>query len=95
MQKIPINQLKTCSINAEIYRDSNVEDLINSIQEVGLLQKIVVTTDNLIVSGHRRLKAIKALGWKTAECDVKEISEDDLALTLVLYNQHRVKVASE
>ena len=95
MQKIPINQLKTCSINAEIYRDSNVEDLINSIQEVGLLQKIVVTTDNLIVSGHRRLKALKILGWTEVECEVKEIGEDDLAITLVLYNQHRTKVASE
>ena len=93
--KIPINQLKTCSINAEIYRDSNVEDLINSIQEVGLLQKIVVTTDNLIVSGHRRLKALKILGWTEVECEVKEIGEDDLAITLVLYNQHRTKVASE
>ena len=93
--KIPINQLKTCSINAEIYRDSNVDDLINSIQEVGLLQPIVITPNNLIVSGHRRLKALKTLGWTEVECDVKEIREDDLALTLVLYNQHRTKVASE
>jgi hypothetical protein len=29
--KIPINQLKTCPINSEIYRDSDVEDLVNSI----------------------------------------------------------------
>ena len=93
--KIPINQLKTCPINSEIYRDSDVQDLMNSIQEVGLLQPIVVTPDNLIVSGHRRYKAIQFLGWENAECDVKEIREDDLALTLVLYNQHRTKVASE
>ena len=29
--KIPINQLKTCPINSEIYRDSDVGDLVNSI----------------------------------------------------------------
>ena len=90
--QIPINQLKTCSINAEIYRDSNVDDLINSIQEVGLLQKIVVTTDNLIVSGHRRLKAIKTLGWNEVECEIKDIPEDELAVHIVLYNQSRFKV---
>ena len=38
--QIPINQLKTCSINAEIYRDSDVGDLVNSIGEVGLLQPV-------------------------------------------------------
>ena len=59
--QIPINQLKTCSINAEIYRDSNVEDLMNSIQEVGLLQPIVVTPENIIISGHRRFKADQEL----------------------------------
>ena len=41
--KIPINQLKTCPINSEIYRDSDVGNLVNSIGEVVLLQPIVVT----------------------------------------------------
>jgi hypothetical protein len=29
--KIPINLLKTCPINSEIYRDSDVGDLVNSL----------------------------------------------------------------
>jgi len=37
--KIPVNLLKTCPINSEIYRDSDVGDLVNSIGEVGLLQQ--------------------------------------------------------
>ena len=82
--KISVNQLQTCPINSEIYRDSDVSDLINSIQEVGLLQPIVVTPDNLIVSGHRRFKAIESLGWSLVECEVKEISEDELAVHIVL-----------
>ena len=45
--KISINQLKTCPINSEIYRDSDVGDLVNSIGEVGLLQPIVVTPDTV------------------------------------------------
>jgi len=93
--KIPLNNLKTCPINSQIYIDGNVDDLMNSIQDFGLMQPLVITPDNLIVSGHRRYKAMKALGWKNAECDVKKIAEKDLAITLVLYNQNRVKVATE
>ena len=62
MQKIPINQLKPCPVNSIIYRDSNVEDLINSIQEVGLLSPIIITEEKLIISGHRRYKAMQSLG---------------------------------
>jgi hypothetical protein len=34
-------------------KDSDVGDLVNSIGEVGLLQPIVVTPDNTIISGQR------------------------------------------
>ena len=74
--KIPINLLKTCPINSEIYRDSDVGDLVNSIGDVGLLQPIVVTPDNTILSGHRRFKAIQSLGWTEVECEVKDIPDD-------------------
>ena len=93
--KIPINQLKTCPINSEIYRDSDVGDLVNSIGEVGLLQPIVVTPDNTIVSGHRRFKAIQSLGWTEVEVEVKEVDDDSIPLYVVLFNQSRNKVASE
>ena len=93
--KIPINLLKTCPINSGIYRDSDVGDLINSIQEVGLLQPIVVTPNNLIVSGHRRFKAIQTLEWTEVEVEVKEVEEDSIPLYIVLFNQSRNKVASE
>ena len=93
--KIPINQLKTCPINSEIYRDSDVGDLVNSIGEVGLLQPIVVTPDNTIISGHRRFNAIQSLGWTEVECEVKDIPQDEIDVHIVLYNQSRLKVATE
>lgn len=93
--KIPIKLLKTCPINSEIYRDSDVGDLVNSIGEVGLLQSIVVTPDNIIISGHRRFKSIQSLGWTEVEVEVKEVEEDSIPLYIVLFNQSRNKVASE
>ena len=70
-------------------------DLVNSIGEVGLLQPIVVTPDNTIISGHRRYKAIQSLGWTEVEVEVKEVDEDSIPLYVVLFNQSRNKVASE
>ena len=56
---------------------------------------IVVTPDNTIISGHRRYKAIQSLGWTEVECEVKDIHEDEIDVHIVLYNQSRVKVATE
>jgi len=40
--KIPINLLKTCPINSEIYRDSDVGDLVNSIGDVGYYNQLII-----------------------------------------------------
>ena len=93
--RIPTDQLQTCPINSEIYRESDVQDLMNSILEVGLLQPLVVTPEKTIISGHRRFSAIRSLGWTEVECEVKEIPEDLIDVHIVLYNQGRNKVASE
>ena len=66
--KISINQLKTCPINSEIYRDRDVGDLVNSIGEVGLLNPIVVTPNNTIISGHMRFKSIQSLVKRDKYC---------------------------
>ena len=49
--KISINQLKTCPINSEIYRDSDVGDLVNSIGEVGVTA--TVNVDGLFARSSR------------------------------------------
>ncbi len=66
-------------------------DLVNSIGEVGLLQPIVVTPENIIVSGHRRFKSIQSLGWDEVECEVKDIPDDEIdvlkpLLLIIIYN---------
>jgi len=66
--RIPTDQLQTCPVNSEIYRESDVQDLMNSISEVGLLQPLVVTPDKTIISGHRRYSDIRSLGWTEVEC---------------------------
>ena len=80
--KIPTDQLNTCPVNSEIYRETDVLDLVNSISEVGLLQPLVVTPDRTIISGHRRFSAIRSLGWEEVQCKIKEVTEDQIYLQM-------------
>ena len=47
--------------------DAAVDDLAESIRQVGYRQRIVVDENNVILAGHTRLKALQKLGWKEAE----------------------------
>lgn len=46
----------------------DIETLMESIEELGLLQPITVTPDGVLVCGWRRLVAMQRLGWRT--CNV-------------------------
>ena len=94
--KTDVKHLKPHPLNAEIYQLSSIEDLAASIEQVGLLEPLVVNTENQVISGHRRLRAIKQLKWKSVEVIVrKDIPQDNEAFYLVQYNQQRIKLASE
>ena len=41
--------------NEEIYTLSNIDDLVQSIGEVGLLSPLVIDKSNQVISGNRRL----------------------------------------
>lgn len=47
--------------------DAAVDDLVESIRQVGYRQRIVVDENNVILAGHTRWKALQKLGWKEAE----------------------------
>lgn len=41
----------------------NIEELAESIHRLGLIHPIVITEDNVLVAGERRLTAVRSLGW--------------------------------
>lgn len=47
--------------------DAAVDDVAESIRQVGYRQRIIVDENNVILAGHTRLKALKKLGWKEVE----------------------------
>lgn len=67
-------------------RHLEVADLVESIRVHGLLQPVVVTEDNLLVAGHRRLEAAKKLGWEEVPCVTVDGEQADAIL--VAANAH-------
>ena len=91
----PVGSLTHHPSNSEIYTLSNIEDLVQSISEMGLLQPLIIDQSNQVISGNRRLCAIKQLGWREVEAEIVDVAEDEVIALLIHHNKQRVKSARE
>lgn len=70
---IPIKNVK---IGNRFRKDfGNVDSLVASIREVGLLHPIVINADCTLVAGQRRLEAYKKLGEKNIPCTIIDLQD--------------------
>ena len=93
--KVNISKLSHHPKNQEIYDLSSIEELMESISEVGLLQPIVIDQYSQIISGNRRFESIKRLGWDEVEVIKREVKDGDEELLLIHYNKQRIKSFKE
>mgnify|MGYP003136270538 FL=1 len=94
--RVGLDKLKPHPINEEIYsfNQNHHKELKKSISLLGLLEPIVITQNNKVLSGHRRLEAVKELGWEDVECRLVDGVESELAF-LVECNRTRIKTTKE
>lgn len=79
----------------QVFDEDDLTELVESIQEVGLLQPIVVrrVTDGYeLVMGERRLRATKKAGLANIPAIVRDTAEHDLLRDALLENLHRVQL---
>lgn len=88
--------------NGEVYRptdpdDPAIKELARYIAQEGVLEALVVTIDNVVLSGHRRREAAILAGLSVVPCRVKNIHSNDpeFLSKLVSYNAQRVKNHAE
>ncbi len=93
--KVKISSLKHHPKNKEIYDLSSIEELMESISEVGLLQPLTIDQHKQIVSGNRRFESIKRLNWEEVEVNLREVKQEDEELLLIHFNKQRVKSFKE
>jgi len=67
----------------------DIEALMRSIDEVGLLQPITITPDGVLVCGARRLEAVRRLGWHTLKVWVRSGISDELSHLLAQQDENQ------
>ena len=76
IKQMPVGELKPYENNPR-FNDDAVEYVANSIQEFGFKVPIVIDKNNVIVTGHTRLKAALELGLEEVPCIVADDLTDE------------------
>jgi hypothetical protein len=68
--EIAITDIKPAVVNDVVYgvidpKDSSLDELVILMHDQGQLEPVVLTLDDVLLSGHRRRAAAIRLGWKT------------------------------
>ena len=83
IQQIPVNKLVSHPRNNEFFDDIPPErwsDFVRSIRTSGVIEPVRITQDNVLVSGHQRVKACKELGIVSVPYTKHTYENDDLVL---------------
>jgi ParB-like chromosome segregation protein Spo0J len=100
VQIVPVNEINPSPENNEVYGPANFDNdpalhtLVRSIARLGLEEPLIVTKDNYVLSGHRRLFAVRELGWATVPvrfANVTRADATDYHRLLTEYNPQRIK----
>jgi ParB family transcriptional regulator, chromosome partitioning protein len=90
--KIRIDQIEITEVQPRIIHREKVDDLLESIQKLGMIEPIVVRkTDScyLIVAGERRFRAAKLLGWEDVPAIVLDVDADQSYEIALAENEKR------
>lgn len=90
---INIADLTEHPLNRKIYCDvDDINSLVDSVNKYGVLEPLIITIDNVIISGHRRRVAALQAGLEQIPCiRTKIIDKLELEELVIQSNRQRVK----
>ena len=94
MSKINIDEIVIPQNRVREFNPDKIDELKDSIKEIGLLQPIIVNNQNILIAGLHRLEACKALGWTEIDCIVKDLQELDAELAEIDENLIRSELTT-
>lgn len=90
--KVEIELLQPYPLQSDYFPDTptvQLRALTKDIEANGLQQPILVTSDDIIISGHRRVAAAKQLGWKEIDAIVRrDLADDEDAADQLFINEN-------
>ncbi len=77
----------------ERFNEDTLRELVDSVREKGLIQPIIVRESRAgsyeLIAGERRLRAIKALGYKEIPAIIKNVSDQEVLELSIIENIQR------
>jgi hypothetical protein len=94
--QLAVASLKPHPLNGVIYSKRSLEDLVESIRQHGVLEPLLVTGEDLVISGHRRLEGAQIAGLTAVPAiRASAASEAELVRLLLEANRQRLKSNEE
>lgn len=80
---IPVEKLKLLEDQVRIFTDADLDALMVSMREIGILEEVVIDTSFTVLSGTLRYLAIKKMGWAKVPCRFATTFEAALAARIM------------
>tara|TARA_R100001443_G_scaffold57528_1_gene68238 strand:- start:6 stop:512 length:507 start_codon:yes stop_codon:yes gene_type:complete len=77
IEKIKIAELNPAEYNPRKMTNKQYEDLKSSLEKFGLVDPIIINSDNTVVGGHQRLRIMRELGAKFVPTVRVNLSKED------------------
>lgn len=88
IENINILELHEYKKNAKKHDEIQINNVMQSIKEFGMVQPLVIDQNNTIIIGHCRFKALKRLKYKEVPCvKIENLSEKDINKLRLLDNK--------
>ena len=97
MKKL-ITSLRIPAHHKRIYNDYGDEDiasLAEHMDKLGQITPIVISKNNAVISGARRVAAARSLGWKSIDAVIREIPKGQELYFIISANKQRSKTAPQ
>lgn len=90
-----VSELRENPLSLAIYgAEEDIADLVESVREHGILTPLLVREDGTIISGHRRFRAARQLGYEAVPCELIAFSsQEEEEIVLIAANKSRQKTA--
>ena len=96
IKELPIDQIDDPKLPMrENIRDDEIDSLVSSIRQVGLLEPLVVRPVGEryeLIAGHRRLTACKLIGKVLVAATILDVIEDEALIIRMHENSHRENI---
>lgn len=86
--KVKLSELVPDPKNTRVHDSHNIEVIKNSLKKFGQYRPFVVQKEGMIIRvGNGMYQAMKELGWTEADCEVKDITDEEATTLSILDNK--------